>query len=190
MFFVLFCFIWSFFLFILSSHAWVFKCSLLIILLIYLIYASPLFIFFLSYPPKGIQAPQPAVSQPAAAFGHHWVSSYTHIRQTVCWNGLRHLGQRKEPASFMLSQKPFVSAPPTSTHSLAPQHTVLYVGPCMSRLPFIHAVLHRQWRNQISVLILKCSKNSPFKFSSSFLYFYHVEVCRVLFCSVLLLHFG
>lgn len=70
--------------------------------------------------PKGIQAPQPAVSQPAAAVGHHWVSSYTHIRQTVCWDGLRHLGWRRELGSFLLSQKPYMSAPLTCSHSPLP----------------------------------------------------------------------
>lgn len=148
-------FLLSFFLFILISHAWAFKCSLR---LIFLIYGSLLFIFFLSYPPKGIQAPQPAVSEPAAAFGHHWVSSYTHIRQTVCWNGLRHLGRRREPSSFMLSQKPYVSAPPTSNHSLAPntQYFTLDLA-CLDSLSSMQYYvvlifslwLRKQWRNQL-----------------------------------------
>lgn len=45
-------------------------------------------------PSKGIQASQPAVTQSAAAFGHHWVPRHTHIRQAVCWDGLWHLGSR------------------------------------------------------------------------------------------------
>lgn len=132
--------------------------------IIVLIYGSFFFPFFpLSSPPKGIQAPQPAVSQPTAAFGHHWVSSYTHIRQTVCWDGLRHLGWRRESGSFLLSQKPYVSAPPTSSHSLTPSaqcfslHWTLHVStpfyPCSIKL-FLFLTLtsieeQNQWRNQI-----------------------------------------
>lgn len=92
-------------------------------------------IFFpLSSPPEGIQAPQSAISQPAAAFGHHWVSSYSHIRQTVCRDGLRHLGWRRETCFFSRSQKPYVSL--TFPHS--PTHSAfLYVVPCMFHIPFI-----------------------------------------------------
>lgn len=85
----------------------------------------------LSFPPEGIQAPQPAISQPAAAFGHHWVSSYSHIRQTVCRDGLRHLGQRRDLFFY-----PACRSYTSFLHSPTRQHTVLlfYVGPCLVSL--------------------------------------------------------
>lgn len=77
-------------------------------------------------PSKGLQASQPAVSQSAAAFGHHWVPCDTHIRQTVCWDGLWHLGV----CLSALDEAIAISAP---SQPLAPTFSAsLYLGPCMS----------------------------------------------------------
>lgn len=154
------------------------------------------FHFLLSSPPKGIQAPQPAVPQPAAAFGHHWVSSHTHIRQTVCWDGLRHLGWRRissrrshtSPLLLLLSHS-FVPSTFSFTLDLA----------CLDPL-FIHAVsscshlsLWFSVRSEISnssssVLMLNGPKFPLFMFSLSFIYFREHRrkmSVRFLFCSVL-----
>lgn len=148
------------------------------------------FHFLLSSPPKGIQAPQPAVPQPAAAFGHHWVSSHTHIRQTVCWDGLRHLGWRRissrrshtSPLLLLLSHS-FVPSTFSFTLDLA----------CLDPL-FIHAVsscshlsLWFSVRSEISKRFklsfnVKWSKISPFYVQFVFYLFLRTQkenVCTV-----------
>lgn len=148
------------------------------------------FHFLLSSPPKGIQAPQPAVPQPAAAFGHHWVSSHTHIRQTVCWDGLRHLGWRRissrrshtSPLLLLLSHS-FVPSTFSFTLDLA----------CLDPL-FIHAVSScshlSRWfsvRSEISKRFklsfnVKWSKISPFYVQFVFYLFLRTQkenVCTV-----------
>lgn len=140
------------------------------------------FFFLLSSPSKGIQAPKPAVSQPAAAVGHHWVSSYTHIRQTVCRDGLRHLGWRGEPGSSLLtSHRSHTSLLHLLVVIPSCPHAVLFFTldlACLNshRLPFyscsiklfLFLTLHldeewNQWRNQIlaqlglfTMFILSC----------------------------------
>lgn len=154
------------------------------------------FHFLLSSPPKGIQAPQPAVPQPAAAFGHHWVSSHTHIRQTVCWDGLRHLGWRRissrrshtSPLLLLLSHS-FVP----STFSLRSTWHVSTLFLSMQYQVVLISHSDSQWevksvKDSSSVLTLNGPKFPLFMFSLSFIYFWEHRrkmSVRFLFCSVL-----
>lgn len=79
------------------------------------IFGSPSF-------PKGVQASQPAIAQPAAAVGHHWLTGIPHIRQTVHWDELWYIVSPplSHPAhlnSFNIpSHSSFFCPPPPPVH--------------------------------------------------------------------------